>query len=145
MIYKKRPKNFKEKFTIVSCFVEYNTKILLLHRNKDKPQGNTWGVPAGKLFPQEDLKKGILRELMEETGISTQPEDLFYLEKVFVRYSDFDFIYHIFRLKVANILPVKINSREHQEYQWVRREEAMKMDLIQDLDKCIEIFYETHE
>jgi ADP-ribose pyrophosphatase YjhB (NUDIX family) len=49
MISKNKPENFTPKFEVVSCFVEYKNEILLLLRQDHKPQGNTYGVPAGKI------------------------------------------------------------------------------------------------
>ena len=49
MLYKEKPENFTPKFEVVSCFVEYNNKILLLLRQDHKPEPNTYGVPAGKV------------------------------------------------------------------------------------------------
>ena len=44
MILKDKPEDFKEKFEVVSCFIEHGSEILLLHRQDSKPQGNTHGV-----------------------------------------------------------------------------------------------------
>jgi hypothetical protein len=40
MIYNEKPENFIPDMEIVSCLVECNGKILLLHRNDHKPEGN---------------------------------------------------------------------------------------------------------
>ena len=69
MIYKTKPDNFSPRFEIVSCFVESDGKILLLHRQYHKPQGNTWGVPAGKVDKDEDIFQAIAREIAEEAGL----------------------------------------------------------------------------
>ncbi|MEI6774245.1 MAG: hypothetical protein WCL18_05665 [bacterium] len=42
MIFKDKPENFAPKFEVVSCFVEYDNKILLLCRQDHKPEPNTW-------------------------------------------------------------------------------------------------------
>lgn len=42
-------KDFKPKFEVVSCFVEHDSKILLLLRQDHKSEPNTYGVPAGKV------------------------------------------------------------------------------------------------
>ena len=84
MIYKERPQNFNPKFEVVSCFVEYNGEILLLHRQDHKPEGNTWGVPAGKVDDGENLLESMVREIKEETGFLLPSSQLSYFEKVFV-------------------------------------------------------------
>lgn len=68
MIYKNIPKRFNPRFEIVSCYVEYDGKILLLHRHAHKLEGNRWGVPAGKIASGESELDAMVREIEEETG-----------------------------------------------------------------------------
>ena len=142
MIYKKRPQNFNPKFDVVSCFVEYNGEILLLHRQDHKPEGNTWGVPAGKVDAGESLLEAMTREIQEETGLVLPSSQLSYFGKVFVKYPDYDFVYHICHTKLDQIQKVAINHTEHKDFRWISPENALNMPLIQDLDACIKLFYE---
>ena len=98
MISKTRPLKFKEKFHVVSCFIECGSEILLLHRQDAKPQGDTWGVPAGKANDGEDLKNALAREIREELGFSIDTNAVGYFDKFFVHHDNYDFIYHIFYL-----------------------------------------------
>ena len=141
MIYINKPEDFNSNFDIVSCFVEYNGEILLLHRQDHKPEGNTWGVPAGKNNKGEKILESILREIMEETGFELPPSQLSYFGKVYVRYPEYDFVYHIFHTKLDNIQKVAINHNEHKDYKWISPQKALDMPLIQDLDACIKLFY----
>lgn len=141
MVYKTAPKNFKPKFEIVSCYVEHDGKILLLHRHKEKSQGEKWGVPAGKMDKGEEVTKAMIREAREETGIAIEPSELEYLNKVFVRYPDYDFVYHMFRLKLPSKHSVKLSPKEHQDFCWLTPREALKMNLVDDLGACIKLSY----
>jgi 8-oxo-dGTP pyrophosphatase MutT (NUDIX family) len=141
MIYKSEPKNFSSKFDVVSCFVEVDGKILLLHRQDHKPQGNTWGVPAGKVDKDEDLFKAMVREMSEETGYTAVANELQYFDKLFVRYGDYDFIYHVFHLPLQEKPEIKIHPKEHKTHLWETPENALLMNLIQDEDTCIKMFY----
>lgn len=141
MLYTTKPKNFNPRFTVVSCFVEYQDKILLLHRQDYKPEGNTWGVPAGKMNGGENPEYAVLREISEETGLELKDESISHFKELFVRYEDYDFVYHIFNTKVNKEPRVKINRKEHKAYKWVKPKDALKMDLIEDLDACIKLFY----
>jgi 8-oxo-dGTP pyrophosphatase MutT (NUDIX family) len=49
MIFKKQPDNFIPKMEVVGCFLENDGEFLILQRHDNKPQGNTWGLPSGKL------------------------------------------------------------------------------------------------
>jgi len=94
MIYKETPTDFKERYKVVSCFVELTGKILLLHRQDHKPHGNLWGVPAGKVDRGEDLKTALVREVKQETGLQVVSPN--FVGKVYVRYPDYDFTYFIY-------------------------------------------------
>lgn len=141
MVCKTAPKNFKPKFEIVSCYVEYDGKILLLHRHKEKSQGEKWGVPAGKMEKGEGVAEAMVREVREETGIAIDSSKLEYLNKVFVRYPDYDFVYHMFRTKLSSGYPVKLSPKEHQNFCWLTPKEALKMNLVDDLGACIKLSY----
>jgi len=134
-----KPENFDPKFEVVSCFVEYQEEILLLLRQDHKPQPNTWGVPAGKVDEGETIYKAMKREGDQETKIDLW--DAKYIETLFVRYPEYDFIYHMFSKKFEEKPPVTINTQEHKEYMRKDRKEALKMDLIQGLDECITMTY----
>jgi len=139
MIYLSPPPDFNPKFEIVSCFVECCGKILLLHRQDYKPQGNTWGVPAGKVEKGESPEEALKREVFEETGILLKDQAFF--KTVYVRYPEYDFIYHIFHCSLDEKPAVKIRNKEHKDFCWISPKEALKLPLIQDLDACIRLFY----
>ena len=139
MIYKNKPENFNPKFEVVSCFVEYEDEILLLLRQDHKPEPNTYWVPAGKVDAGESLIQSMQRETKEETDIDLA--DAIYFDKLFVRYPEYDFIYHMFSRRFSSKPKVKINPNEHKQYIWKTPAEALKMELIRDLDECIKLFY----
>ncbi|TSC53137.1 MAG: pyrophosphohydrolase [Parcubacteria group bacterium LiPW_72] len=141
MIFLKTPPNFKPRFKVASCYVEFKGKILLLFRNSHKLEGNKWGVPAGKIHLGETEQEAMVREIKEETGLEILPEKLDYFHKVYVRYPDYDFVYHIFFLKLDSEPMIKINPREHKEHAWVMPQDALNMKLVSDLDGCIKMYY----
>jgi len=139
MITEIAPKDFQQKFEVVSCFVEHENKILLLLRRDHKSEPNTYGVPAGKVCPWETIDDAIFRELKEETWIASS--DLQYFTKVFVRFPTYDFIYHMYHMDLPLLPDITLNDEEHAKYVWRTPEDALKEDLIQDLDACIKMFY----
>jgi 8-oxo-dGTP pyrophosphatase MutT (NUDIX family) len=144
MIHLKKPDNFNPKFEVVSCIFEQENKFLLLHRLDSKPQGDTWGVPAGKIENGESPINAICREIKEETGyevFDTLPK---LTHTIFVKYPDFDFIYHIYGLTIKNNYSVKIDPNAHKDFKWVSKEEALRMNLIQDLDSCLELYFKQN-
>jgi 8-oxo-dGTP pyrophosphatase MutT (NUDIX family) len=143
MLFKSIPDNFSSRFEIVSIFVNWNGKFLLLRRQDHKPQGDTWGVPAGKVEKNEDKSQSVLRELKEETGIVALSEDVNFRRTVFVRFPDYNFVYHMYSLDLQLQPNVIIDIASHKDYVWVTPEEALKIKLMPDLDACIKIEYET--
>lgn len=141
MISLKKPQNFSPRFEVAGCFVEYNEKILLLHRQDNKPQGNTWGVPAGKLEKGESASVGICRELFEEIGLSINSNTIEHLHRVYVTHDGYSFIYHICRYKTDTQPVIIPNTQEHKGYRWVTPNEALSMSLIADEAPCIELVY----
>lgn len=141
MISQTKLEKFNSKFDVVSCFVEHNGRFLLLHRQDHKPQGGTWGVPAGKVHDGEDLKTALLREVQEEIGLVVTSEDLKFFRSYFVRYSDYDFMYHIFSVTLNTLPELYLHADEHKDFKWVIPTEALSFDLIQDEDFCIKAFY----
>lgn len=140
MIYKTKPNDFKLKFEIVSCFFEFDNKILLLKRDPNKSQGGKWGVPAGKINPNEGLLAALVREVFEETGNIISEKEFIFYKTIYVKH-DYDFAYHMFNLKLDNKPEVKLSTREHDEYIWISLKDVLKLNLVDDLDKCIEMFY----
>ncbi|HRX63689.1 MAG TPA: NUDIX hydrolase [Candidatus Absconditabacterales bacterium] len=134
-----KPDNFIPKFEVVSCFLEYEGKILLLLRQDCKNEPNTYGVPAGKVELNESVDIAVSREIFEETGMKLS--DISYFKKVYVKYPTYDFVYYIYHKKLIEKPRIKIDKKEHKKYIWKNPEEALKENLIQDLDNCIKLFY----
>ena len=139
MIYANKPEQFTPKFEVVSCFVECNDEILLLLRQDHKPEPNTYGVPAGKVDEGETPMQAIQREVWEETGI--QLTDPTHFEKLYVKYPDYDFTYHIFHKRFDEKPNVIINPNEHKHHRRTHPKKALELDLIEDEDACIKLFY----
>ena len=141
MIHKKKPKNFKSKFDCIGCVVEEAGEILLLHRQNHKPQGNTWGIPSGKVDENEKLEETLVREVFEETGINILAENSKYHGELYVRFDDYDFVYHLYHIGIGSRPKVKTNPKEHKSYKWISPNKTLDLDLIEDLDGCLEIIY----
>ena len=142
MIYPTKPKNFKSKHDVVSCFLEYNGEILLLHRPEHKNQGGKWGVPAGKTENGETLVQAIIRELREETSfVLAEEKKLLYFGKMFVKHPAYDFTYHIFHLPLSEKPNIILNPEEHQDFRWITPKDSLKIDLVTDQDTCVKLFY----
>ncbi|MBS0652503.1 MAG: NUDIX hydrolase [Verrucomicrobia bacterium] len=126
---------------VAGCFCVYKGKILFLHRNPDKPQGQTWCVPGGKLEKGETAEQAVIREVMEEVGIDLKGKSLTYCRKVFVRFPDREFTLHLFQVQLDEEPLLKVSAGEHQGYRWVTMEEALKLPLIPGGDQCLKVVF----
>lgn len=143
-IYLEKPADFHPKAAIVGCcFLHYQDKILILHRQDRKAEGNRWGIPGGKLNKEESLIEAIVREVFEETGYKLDLGKMHYIGKVYIKVPNFDFEYHMvdYQQPIDNPGDVKINFKEHKGFTWVTPKDALKMDLITDEDTCFEIVF----
>ncbi len=144
MISKIEPKDFNKEIDVVGCYIQYSNEFLLLYRQSHKPNGNKWGMPAGKVDAGETKGQAMSREIAEETGLQIPENDLSYFDSVFVRHENHDFMYHMFSVQLTERLEVMINPNEHQGFKWVSPAEAKKMNnLIHDNEACIELFYSS--
>ena len=69
--YQKPPKKEKNQKAGVFITTPDQTKILLV-----QSKGQFWGAPKGSLNEDETIKNGAIREVMEETGIIFQEDEL---------------------------------------------------------------------
>lgn len=141
MIYRNIPKNFNPRFEIVSCYMEHDGEILLLHRHDHKSEGGKWGVPAGKIDRGESELEAMIREVQEETGYRVAPDQLEYLARVYVKYPEYHFVYHMFWTQMKEKSGVVLSESEHKDYRWIPPNKALELDLVRDLDRCIKLYY----
>ena len=126
--------------SVTGCFVEHGGKLLYLHRQPEKSQGDMWGLPAGKQ-ENEELDATMIREIREETGIQLKAEDLEYLNMVYATYPEFNVVFHMYRAIVNEEPQVTLSHEEHQDYDWYTPEEATKIQLMDDMLECMQMHY----
>ncbi|MFA6422357.1 MAG: NUDIX hydrolase [Candidatus Buchananbacteria bacterium] len=141
MLYQIKPMNFNPAFEVIGNFVQCNGEIILLHRQNHKAEGDTWGTPSGKIDKGESMFDAVYRETAEETGLVIPPKNIKFFSTVYVSYSDYDFVYHIFYTQLNKKVEIKINESEHKDAKWILPKEALNLPLIEDLDSCIKLFF----
>jgi 8-oxo-dGTP diphosphatase len=144
LIYNNPPEGFKAKLEVVACFIEYQDEVLFLHRVDNIPQGGTWAIPGGKINTGEALNLAIKREVLEETGVELKEPE--FLKTVYIRYPEYDYVYHMFR-EVLDVKPqIKLEPKESQSSAWLTRKQANALEeqtkLILDEMPCIEEVYQ---
>jgi 8-oxo-dGTP pyrophosphatase MutT (NUDIX family) len=140
-IYEQKPEGFSTPIEVAATYVNLNGKILFLKLAHNKPEANSWGVPAGKLEVDELPADGAKRELFEETGISIDSSTAFQsLGKLFFR-KNVDFVYHLFGLNLSDLPGVQL-SMEHTDHKWVSRHEAENINLMAGAKEALDIYFQ---
>jgi len=140
MIFLEKPKNFNESVKVCAIYAFYENKLLLLKRSKNKQmQPGKWGVVAGKINPEEEMKNTALREFFEETGINLEIQKLKFIKEVYIKWEGFEFVFNIFKYKFDKLINnIKLNS-ENEDYKWVDLDSIKEYDLIKDELECLEL------
>ena len=109
-------------------------KVLLLREASSYEEGTNIGrfdVPGGRLEPGESYNEGLLREVLEETGLSVEPLYPIYIgEWSPVIKGQLTHIFAIFTICKSSSDKVKLGS-DHDKYIWVSPEELSSYDITQ--------------
>ena len=129
-VFQTPPLDYQPKLEVAGCYCEWDGKVLFLKRNPNKPQGNTWGIPGGKLEAGETPHGAVVREVFEEVGLVLNDQDLEKITHQFARYHTTDYIFHIFRHVFKECPPLILGLAEHIEARWVTIPEALQLPLM---------------
>lgn len=130
-VYVTPPSDFNPKFQAVGCFCECQDKILVLKRNPNVVEGNTWGIPGGKIEKDESPQAATIRETLEETGLDVhRGSGLTEIRKHYIRLARFDFIFHMYHVYLPEQYEIQLSPKEHQEYQWLTVSQILGLPLI---------------
>lgn len=126
-VFERKPECFCPRAEVVGCYLEKGGKALFLLNAADDSEPGKWGVPGGKLEVGEDLVRGVLRELFEETAIVLDAGAIVLVGSLYVRKPGWgDYVYHVFSARIEGEVEVRL-SREHEAYRWVSREEVRSL------------------
>lgn len=108
-------------------------KILLLHRSKLSPGRKGWDFCGGTPDKNEDPTMAAIREAKEEAGI-----DISDIKPVATASFDNDAFWVVIGFRATTKSKNIELSWEHDEYRWVTKDEALKLELPDFFRKMIE-------
>lgn len=142
----------KNKTFLVSlkAFIKKEDKLLVIKfPDSEKTEwvgewNGTWGLPGGLLKMNEDIEKGLAREVLEETGLKIKIVKIFAVGDCILN----GFIFKDKRKMNARIIELGflceyiggsiVLSGEHCRYEWVTKEELAKLMVSPDSKDLIQ-------
>ncbi len=144
MILDTRPPDFEPVIEVVGCYVMVGDEFLMLQRNDDKVHGGQWCMPAGKVDDGEPIDIAVARELFEETAITIDTSASQFYRTLDVRNNGYDILFHMFSADFEFKPDVVLENAEHQNYQWVTYDQAMKLDCVHDFHEHTTMFFKDY-
>ncbi len=137
-IHQTEPEGFVAQMQAAACYVEIDGRLLLLQQPAHKQEPGRWGVPAGKIEPNETPENAAKRELFEETGIAVErASQVESIGALYMQKPGLNYIFHMFRIRLDQKPEVRI-SDEHQGFQWAPFDEMGKIPLMAGAKEALE-------
>jgi 8-oxo-dGTP pyrophosphatase MutT (NUDIX family) len=123
-------------FTSAHVVIIKDGNVLILRRSStDTWMPGHYGLPGGKLEPQENPKQAAARECKEETSLNVSPTDLVFLSQVSNQKE------HAFFYTTKYTGEPKLDF-EHDDFAWVNPKDLSKYKVISDLPSIISAAFE---
>ena len=109
----------KKHITVCAGVIDYQGKILIAQRRRDKSLGGFWEFPGGKIEAGETHEQTLVREIYEEFDINIQVGK--FLTKITHEYPDFILTMYVYKASWDGNGTIRIC--DHEEYRFVKLEE----------------------
>jgi len=113
----------KEHFDVVAALLLDGNRFLIAQRPAGKARELLWEFVGGKVELGESHEETLIRECLEEMGVTLSVGDLF----MDVVYDYPDITVHLY-LYYAQIVKGRIEKREHNDICWITKHEISQYD-----------------
>jgi 8-oxo-dGTP pyrophosphatase MutT (NUDIX family) len=141
MLYSIKPENITDWLKVAACFIECNGKILLLKRPKNHKFHGTWIEPGWKIDQWETPEEAMIREVFEESGILISKWQATQIWTKYFYFDNMNICITFFHYKPIDKPEIILNLNESHEHVWQTPLEALKLNLIDDLDEILKTFF----
>lgn len=117
---------------IVSAVVFNEGRVLMMREAKRSCRG-TWYLPAGRVEKDESLEEGVIREVLEETGLVFQPVSIVCVDSQGTSWFRFTFVGFI---TGGTLKTLKEQDKESMEAGWFTTQEVFTSLLLRGPDIC---------
>lgn len=117
--------------------VNDDNELLVVRERRGPPKGAlSYKLPGGALHAGEHLVEGVLREVLEETGVRARFESVVCFRNLHgYRYGRSD-IYFVCKLKPLS-LQITLQAEEIEECLWMSLDRYLSMDTVSPFNKTI--------
>ena len=137
--------NSKTRNNIVTAFIEYRGKVLLLRRSqKVKTMKGKWAGVSGYIETPDGPLRQAIKEIQEETGLTSEKIKVLYEGKPMeapdnLKPDNITWVVHPFYFHAStNIINL---DWEHDLYEWINPEQIEKYDTVPRLKEAFERVY----
>jgi ADP-ribose pyrophosphatase len=106
---------------VVAALICDGDKFMICQRPENKARGLLWEFVGGKVEPDETKEDALIRECLEELGITVLVGDVFM--EVLHEYPDIAVHLTLFKVAIAEGIPQKL---EHNDIRWITSDEIPK-------------------
>ena len=118
---------------VVAGIIYKDGKILIAKRNLQKDQGGKWEFPGGKVEKGETNGEALKREIKEELDADIEVKE--YVGENEFHYPEKDVKLIFYK---AELISDGVKLLEHEDYKWIKIEEAPKYEFAEADKKVFE-------
>jgi 8-oxo-dGTP diphosphatase len=113
--------NDESSFAVKSMIVNDGKLLIVKRADDDRYMPGIWEIPGGKAEDEESLSEALIRETLEETGLSIVINREISVRDFKIKKKEIEM--HIYLCSAIDIDKIKL-SCEHSLYEWVPVEKA---------------------
>ena len=131
-------KQINQKVVVGGVIVNENKVLIVQRASDEEAYPDLWELPSGKKEPLEKVTDAIIREVKEETGLTTEIIKMVDVFNFSVEKPDEtrDVTQINFLLKLIGSSEVKL-SEEHQNFAWITTDEINNYNLSEETKSAI--------
>ncbi|MFJ7216355.1 NUDIX hydrolase [Amycolatopsis sp. NPDC098790] len=120
------------------CWIARGDRVLFLRRAPGVFLPGRWELPGGTVEPDEDFEAAAIREVVEETGLKVQVTgELSRTSWPDVAGRAMEIHGFVYTVEEDGAGDVVLNPKEHDDFAWVTREEARKLEMAQHFRRLL--------